>query len=56
MGDGDAPVGLEGRGLRLTGVLVLLSRGPPTVALGPSARAPSAFFSVGVFSAFGRVS
>lgn len=52
VGDGEAAVGSEGSGLRLTGVL---SRGPPTAGLPPDL-AVCDFFSAGALSSFGRVS
>lgn len=53
MGEGDAPVGSEGSGLRLTGVL---SRGPLTAGLPPGLALCGCFLATGVFSSLGRVS
>lgn len=56
-GDGVAPVGSVGNGLRLMGVLSRTPRGPPTAGLSPpSGRADSRLFSTTGFSAFGLVS
>lgn len=55
-GDGVAPVGSVGNGLRLMGVLSRAPRGPPTAGLSASGLADSRLFSAIGFSAFGLVS